>query len=106
AVDQAANEIILLGQQGAMLTGLDRLRVPHSPVSIQVAADGRRCFIASLWSRQLSVVELRAWEKMGTGTGQSLQTSRFGSERLEPVPIFSQALTLGGGAEKKAGLRL
>jgi YVTN family beta-propeller protein len=60
AVDEGANELILLERQGPLLSLVQRLSLPPIPVSIQVMADGSRCFIASLWARQLSEINLRA----------------------------------------------
>jgi YVTN family beta-propeller protein len=59
AVDEGANELILLSRQGPLLSLIQRLPLPPIPVSIQVVADGSRCFIASLWARQLSEIDLR-----------------------------------------------
>jgi YVTN family beta-propeller protein len=58
ATDEDANELILLSRQGPSLTARQRLAVSPAPVSLQVAGDGSRCFVASLWSRQLTVVEV------------------------------------------------
>ena len=58
AVDEDANELIVLARRGSVLTVAHRLAVAPYPVGIQVAGDGARCFIASLWSRRLTVVDL------------------------------------------------
>jgi YVTN family beta-propeller protein len=39
---------------------LHRVAVAATPVSVRVAADGKQCFVASLWSRRLDVVDLTA----------------------------------------------
>jgi YVTN family beta-propeller protein len=58
AVDEEANQLIVLSRSGPTLAVLGRLSVSPAPVSVQAAADGTRCFVASLWSRRLSIVEL------------------------------------------------
>ena len=50
-----------------------------------------RCVLAG------KVPELRACEKMGTGTGQAARTPMFSGAQPEPAPIFSQALTWAPG---------
>jgi YVTN family beta-propeller protein len=58
ATDEGAGELVLMGRQGATLTVLRRLKVSPALVGVQVAEDGTRCFVASLWSRWIFVVEL------------------------------------------------
>src|SRR5207302_6364109 len=58
-VDEEANELVLLSRRGQSLKVLQRLSVSAAPVSVCVTGDGSRCYVASLWSRQLSVVELK-----------------------------------------------
>jgi YVTN family beta-propeller protein len=60
AVDEGADELILLDRKGAALTVTARVKVGPAPVSVQVEPDGGRCFVASLWSRLLTVVDLTA----------------------------------------------
>src|SRR5262245_40920776 len=59
AVDEAANELILLSRRGPSLEVSHRLSVSPAPVSVRVAADGTRCFVASLWSRRLAFIDLK-----------------------------------------------
>jgi YVTN family beta-propeller protein len=58
AVDEQKHELIWLMQQGPKLQLAARFDVQPYPVSLVVAADGSRVFVASLWSRSLSVVHL------------------------------------------------
>src|SRR5262249_6093897 len=58
ALDEDANQLVRLTRQEDRLEVRDRLPVPAAPVSLQVAGDGTRCFVASLWSRRLTVVDL------------------------------------------------
>lgn len=62
ATDQEAHELLLLETtQDAtqpVLRVRQRLAVSPYPVSVVVAADGTRCFVASLWSRRVTFVDL------------------------------------------------
>lgn len=59
ATDEAAHEVILLQIEVAgQLKVLQRLPVSPYPVSVIVAADEKRCFVASLWSRRLSAIDI------------------------------------------------
>jgi YVTN family beta-propeller protein len=56
AADEEGHELIVLKRRGAELRVATRQKVPRHPVSVR-AAPGR-CFVASLWARQLSVLDL------------------------------------------------
>ena len=58
ATDEAAHELVLLKSEGGELHVVQRLAVSPYPVDIEVAADGGRCFVTSLWSRRLSFIAL------------------------------------------------
>jgi YVTN family beta-propeller protein len=58
ALDEDANHLVRLTRQGSRVEVRDRLPVAPAPVSLRVTADGSRCFVASLWSRRLSVIDL------------------------------------------------
>jgi YVTN family beta-propeller protein len=58
AVDEQANELILLDRQGPRVQVAHRIPVRGSPVSVQVAPNGKNCYVASLWSRWLTIVDL------------------------------------------------
>ena len=61
AVDEEAHELLLLSPSGPDAWDLqveDRISVGPYPVSVTVSADGRRCFVACLWSRRLDLIEL------------------------------------------------
>jgi YVTN family beta-propeller protein len=70
AVDEEADELILLSCRGSALEVTHRLSVSPTPVSVRVSNDGLRCFVASLWSRQVTLVDLGpalgGQEKAGT----------------------------------------
>jgi YVTN family beta-propeller protein len=58
AVDQAANELLLLLFQNRSLQVVDRLKVPADPIKVAVSRDGSSCVVGSLWSRRLTFVAL------------------------------------------------
>jgi YVTN family beta-propeller protein len=58
AVDEDAGELIVLRRRGSELEAVHRLKVSPTPVSVQVNSDGSRCAVASLWTRQLTLVAL------------------------------------------------
>jgi YVTN family beta-propeller protein len=58
AVDEEAHELVLFARTGAELSLAGRLRVSPYPVSVRVSGDGSHCFVASLWSRRLTIVRL------------------------------------------------
>src|SRR5262245_52365354 len=49
ATDEETNELLLLSHDAAGVKVAHRLKVSPTPVSVRVAADGTRCFVASLW---------------------------------------------------------
>ncbi len=58
AADEEAHELVLLARRGPRLEPAGRLRVAPYPVAVAVARDGSRAYVASLWSRRLTVVDL------------------------------------------------
>lgn len=58
AVDEAAHELIALRRQGANLKVAARISVSPYPVTVRVSPDARRCYVASLWSRRLTAIDL------------------------------------------------
>jgi YVTN family beta-propeller protein len=60
STDESAHEVILLKIDAAdSLKIIQRLPVSPYPVSVIAAADSKRCFVASLWSRRLSAIEIK-----------------------------------------------
>jgi YVTN family beta-propeller protein len=64
ATDQANHQLILIQVTGDLLVLQHRLPVSPYPVSVRVSADGSRAFVASLWSRAITVVDLKLFYKM------------------------------------------
>ncbi|MCA9268374.1 MAG: c-type cytochrome, partial [Planctomycetales bacterium] len=62
AADVDAHGLLLLSREGTRLRVKRRLTISPYPVEIAVARDGRRAFVASLWSRRVSVVDVPADE--------------------------------------------
>jgi YVTN family beta-propeller protein len=58
AVDEEANELVVLQRREQALEVVQRLAVSYAPVSIHIGGDRGPCCIASLWSRRLTVVDL------------------------------------------------
>jgi len=56
AVDRRANELLSVEERGSTLRVVERLSVPKDPVTVACAADRRYAAVASLWSRQLTIV--------------------------------------------------
>jgi cytochrome c peroxidase len=61
--DSAADELHLLSRRGTDLKPIDSLHLSVFPASVRVDKEGRHCFVASLWSRRLTVVDLVPAEK-------------------------------------------
>ncbi|CAN5844587.1 hypothetical protein BH23PLA1_BH23PLA1_08840 [soil metagenome] len=78
AVDEIADELLILRAEGPELRVLDRVEVPQNPVVVRASADGRRGFLSSLWSRRLTLVDLEP--------GQGGEARVFGSVDLPFCP--------------------
>ncbi|MBC8351646.1 MAG: c-type cytochrome [Planctomycetes bacterium] len=58
ATDEAKHELVLLKADGPHVAVQQRLPVSPYPVTVVVTEDGKRCVVASLWSRRLTFVDL------------------------------------------------
>ncbi len=86
AVDQEADELIVLTREGPRVRVMSRTKIAAAPTSVVVAPDGRRCYVASLWSRKLSIVELAAAQQIPSplvGEGRV----RGESNELPPITL-------------------
>lgn len=63
ATDQTAHELIAIRIDGDKLSTKCRLVVSPYPVTVRVSADGTAAFVASLWSKTVSVVDLSSLDK-------------------------------------------
>ena len=59
ALDQSANELLLLDDRDRSIRVVDRIKVSPDPVRLVVLADGSSCVVASLWSRRLTFIGLK-----------------------------------------------
>jgi YVTN family beta-propeller protein len=58
--DEDAGELTVLRRRESRLDAPARVAVGPGPVSVRVSSDGSRCFVASLWARRVTVVDLVA----------------------------------------------
>jgi YVTN family beta-propeller protein len=58
AVDQVANDVMLLSCRDRSIQVVDRLKVALDPIKVVVSVDGGSCTVASRWSRRLTFVGL------------------------------------------------
>lgn len=67
ACDDDAHELLLINRKGDGFAVTKRLKVSPFPVSLSVDTEGSRAFVASLWSRTISVVDLARWQDDANG---------------------------------------
>jgi YVTN family beta-propeller protein len=58
AVDQAANQLLLLDVRDRPIRVVERIEVSPDPVRVTVSADGSSVFLSSRWSRRLTFFSL------------------------------------------------
>ncbi len=59
AIDRQQHALIVLKRKADTWREASRTPVAHTPVSIELSANGQLCSISSLWARQLSIVCLK-----------------------------------------------
>jgi YVTN family beta-propeller protein len=57
-IDESQHRIHLLHRAEKALTSAAQLDIPHTPVSICLAHDGQSAAVASLWARQLTLLDI------------------------------------------------
>lgn len=87
--DSETHELYLLARHGDDVTIVDRLRVSSYPVSVRLDKTAGRCFVASLWSRRLTAVDLVADAQGGVRL-------KLGTVLPLPFPPRLQALAPDG----------
>ncbi|HKI21288.1 MAG TPA: cytochrome c peroxidase, partial [Isosphaeraceae bacterium] len=92
AVDQTANELLLINYQDRSIRVLDRLEVSPDPVRLLVSTDGSSCVLASRWSCRLTFIELARKEPAG-----KLGLSTTGTLVLPFCPL--ELASFGGGTK-------
>lgn len=81
AADEAGHRLTLLAREaGGALAIAGQVDVAPYPVSVRMIDDGSRAAVASLWSRQMTIVRLEG------GTGNDTATS-LKAERTIPLPF-------------------
>ncbi|HRX80540.1 MAG: hypothetical protein H6821_15875 [Planctomycetaceae bacterium] len=58
ATDETEHELLILQAENGRIEVQQRVPVSPYPVSVAVTADGKGCVVASLWSRQLTFIDL------------------------------------------------
>ncbi|WP_161602457.1 cytochrome c peroxidase [Tautonia marina] len=58
AVDEEKDEAVLMTVEGPSLSVVDRLTIADTPVGVAIEPDSARAFVASLWSRTLTILEM------------------------------------------------
>jgi YVTN family beta-propeller protein len=78
ATDEEAHKLLLLRWSDAppSLRVVARLDVSPYPVTVRVDADGRRCYVASLWSRRLTIVDLATAVAASDASDETVPTLR------------------------------
>lgn len=61
ATDEATHELLVLSRSGEEVTVVGRQAMARYPVDVRVAVDGTWAAVTSLWSRRLTIVDVR-WE--------------------------------------------
>lgn len=74
--DFTGHELILIKQKGAELNAVYRLAVSSYPVSVRISGNGTRAFVASLWSRTITVVDVPALLENVNVAGRSETANR------------------------------
>ncbi|HEY1602784.1 MAG TPA: cytochrome c peroxidase [Pirellulales bacterium] len=91
AVDEASDSLIVLVRAEESLRVVSRTPIAQAPVSVRVSADGKRCFVASLWGRAVSVIDLRPLQdRSDAPTGDVVLLPR----EAIPLPFSPRLMTL------------
>jgi YVTN family beta-propeller protein len=95
AIDQDANELLLLALNDGMIDVVDRAKVPPVPVRLVVLSDGSSSLVcvSSLWSRRLTFVQL-------TLRGPSREQPAFSAARSLDLPFCPRELAAFRGSFK------
>ncbi|HEY2252436.1 MAG TPA: cytochrome c peroxidase [Planctomycetaceae bacterium] len=90
--DEAEHVLILASQQGDRIQVVARLPVAAYPVSVVCRSDGQRCYVVSLWSRQLSVVDIEP--ARGGNSPAVVKLSRLKLSQVVSLPFAPRKLAL------------
>src|SRR5262249_45400814 len=85
--DEAEHVVLLVSQFGDRIEIVARLPVAAYPANVVCRSDGKRCYVASLWSRQLSVVDIEPARDGSSAAALKLS-------RVISLPFAPRMLTL------------
>ncbi|HLJ10235.1 MAG TPA: YncE family protein, partial [Planctomycetaceae bacterium] len=91
AADEEAHELITIARRGDSLEVISRLPIAEYPVSVAIGVEGKQCYVASLWSRRLSIVDLSQFSD-----GELSKGLRLSKVIALPFPPRKQLLVDGG----------
>ncbi len=94
-LDEKARQLLVLHAEGPDLKVKQRLQVDRDPVQLRASADGRLGFLASTWSRRLTILNLEA--------GQGGDAKVIGSVDLPFCPLALLEVEGEGGAKVLVG---
>ena len=83
ALDEANHQLLLLSGGGPQWRVTTKLDLPPFPRRLQVDCDSKRCFISSLWSRTITIVDLAEVGCEPQPRLQVIQQIRLSFEPLE-----------------------
>lgn len=72
ACDDEAHELLLIDRKEDGIAVTKRLKVSPFPVSVTVDSEGSRAFVASLWSRTISIVDVARWQADATSNDSAI----------------------------------
>lgn len=85
-VDEAGGELIALAFENGKIKSQARLKLNHSPVSVVANEEGTQCYVASLWARQLTIIEIDS--PSANKTGAKLQLTETVELPFEPRSLL------------------
>ena len=94
STDVATHRLQLVQRRGKELKVVDSVQVDPFPVSVCCDKEGQRCFVASLWSRRLNIVELARTPQGGLKFGKSDGLSLPFAPRLQILRPDSTVLVV------------
>ena len=63
--DEAKHEVVLSSLDQGHVSVIKRIKVPYSPVGVKSTSDGTLAVVASLWARQVTLVEIHETVELG-----------------------------------------
>jgi DNA-binding beta-propeller fold protein YncE len=91
AVDESSDSLIVLARAEDSLHVVSRTPIAQAPVSVRVSADCRSCFVASLWGRAVSVIDL---QPLRDGTEPRTDDAALPVRQVISLPFSPRLMTL------------